>query len=84
MPESKVIFESQKISYNGRMSQKPKKRGRGRPPAAPEDLLLQRSIRLTARQWAKVDAGGKQWLRQLIDDAPTPVEPPSDESGQSD
>ena len=66
------------------MTQNPKKRGRGRPPTAPESHLLQRSIRLTAKQWAKVDAGGIRWLRQLIDDAPTPVEQPSDDSGQSD
>lgn len=42
------------------------KKGRGRPPAPPEERLEQRSIRLTAAQWAKVDANGVAWLRALI------------------
>ena len=42
------------------------KRGRGRPPLPPEERLEQRSIRLTAAQWAKVDAHGIPWLRALI------------------
>lgn len=66
------------------MNQKLKLLGKGRPPVAPDERLKGRSIRLTARQWAKVDAGGMAWLRQLIEDAPTPVEQPSDDSGQSD
>jgi hypothetical protein len=46
------------------------KRSRGRPPAPPEEKLEQRSIRLTAAQWNKVDAGGGvPWLRDLIDRA---------------
>lgn len=51
------------------------KRGRGRPPVSPEDRLEQRSIRLTAAQWAKVDAGGISWLRNLIQRAKTPDVP---------
>ena len=45
-----------------------KKRARGRPPVPPEVRLEQRSIRLTAAQWAKFEAnGGVVWLRSLID-----------------
>lgn len=52
------------------------KRGRGRPPTPPDERLEQRSIRLTAAQWAKIDANGVPWLRKLIDRAklPKPVE----------
>lgn len=42
------------------------KRTRGRPPTPPNERLEQRSIRLTAAQWAKVDANGIPWLRALI------------------
>lgn len=42
------------------------KRRRGRPPTPPDERLEQRSIRLTAAQWAKVDANGIPWLRELI------------------
>jgi hypothetical protein len=42
------------------------KRARGRPPKPPDERLEQRSIRLTAAQWAKVDANGITWLRSLI------------------
>jgi hypothetical protein len=45
------------------------KRPRGRPPAPPGEALEQRSIRLTAAQWAKVDKFGLAWLRTLIDRA---------------
>jgi hypothetical protein len=54
------------------------KRPRGRPPAPPEQRLEQRSIRMTAAQWAKVDAYGLEWLRRLIDRAKPP---PTDVSG---
>lgn len=54
------------------------KRGRGRPPVAPEDRLEQRSIRLTAAQWAKVDEGGIVWLRNLIQKAKPPSVPGSE------
>lgn len=50
----------------------PKKRP-GRPPTAPEEQLVLRSIRLKPRQWAKVDAGGAEWLRALIDRAKVPT-----------
>ena len=39
----------------------------GRPPTPPEKELVQRSIRLTRTQWAKVDAAGLPALRKLID-----------------
>jgi len=46
------------------------KRPRGRPPVPPDEKLEQRSIRLTAAQWAKIEAaGGMEWLRRLIDRA---------------
>ncbi|MDA0625083.1 hypothetical protein PCS77_18710, partial [Acinetobacter baumannii] len=41
----------------------------GRPPIPEEDRLIGRSIRLTAAQWAKIDAHGMAWLRKLIDRA---------------
>jgi hypothetical protein len=39
----------------------------GRPPVPEDQRLVQRSIRLTAAQWAKIDAHGLAWLRALID-----------------
>jgi hypothetical protein len=42
------------------------KRGRGRPPIPADERLEQRSIRLTAEQWASVDAHGIAWLRKLL------------------
>ena len=48
------------------------KRPRGRPPKPPEELLEQRSIRLTQAQWAKVDEFGMEWLRKLIQKAKGP------------
>ena len=39
----------------------------GRPLKFPGEALEQRSIRLTAPQWAKVDAAGFAALRKLID-----------------
>jgi hypothetical protein len=39
---------------------------KGRPPKPPEQRLIQRSIRLTAAQWAKVESNGIDWLRRLI------------------
>ncbi|WP_157040344.1 hypothetical protein [Polaromonas naphthalenivorans] len=38
----------------------------GRPPKPASEKLEQRSIRLTAAQWAKVDAAGLSALRMLI------------------
>jgi len=48
------------------------KRPRGRPPVPPEEKLEQRSIRLTAAQWEKVDTFGISWLRKLIQRAKPP------------
>ncbi len=56
--------------------EQPKNPG-GRPPVPDAKRLLQRSIRLTAGQWAKIDAaGGVEWLRKIIDRAR-----PSDKAG---
>lgn len=63
---------SQQMLYDSLMEQT--KRPRGRPPTSDEERLEQRSIRLTAAQWAKVDAHGIGWLRQLIDRARLPKE----------
>lgn len=69
------------------MTQIPPKRtskpSRGRPPVPPEEYLLQRSIRLTEGQWAKVDAhGGIAWLREMIDRAPAPETLPAGQKSQ--
>lgn len=48
---------------------------RGRPGKRPEERLIQRSIRLTPAQWAKVDEYGLGWLRQLIQKAKPPRDP---------
>lgn len=53
------------ITYTSRMKQ-PKNKG-GRPPVPPEQRLVQRSIRLTLAQWAKIDAAGLPALRKLLD-----------------
>jgi hypothetical protein len=53
------------------------KRAPGRPPTPPDERLEQRSIRLTAAQWAKVDAHGLAWLRALIQRAKGPVAKPT-------
>lgn len=45
------------------------KRPRGRPPTPPEQRLIVKTIRLTQAQWDKVEAGGADWLRKLIDRA---------------
>lgn len=45
----------------------------GRPRIAPEKKLRQRSVRMLDAQWARVDANGQQWLRDLVDNAPDPV-----------
>ena len=42
---------------------------RGRPPKAPDEMLVLRSIRLKPHQWQKVDEHGIDWLRGLIDKA---------------
>ncbi len=39
----------------------------GRPKKDPDDILVQRSIRLSKDQWAKIDAAGLSALRKLID-----------------
>lgn len=38
-----------------------------RPKKPEAEKLVQRSIRLTAAQWAKIDAAGLRALRKLID-----------------
>ncbi len=51
----------------------PKKNLGGRPKLAPDEKLVQRSIRLSADHWTKIDAhGGLDWLRKLIDRAKPP------------
>lgn len=46
---------------------KPGKGSGGRPRKPLEELLLQRSYRLTAQDWEKFDAvGGIIWLRALL------------------
>ena len=39
----------------------------GRPKKDPNDILVQRSIRLSKEQWKKIDAAGLSALRNLID-----------------
>jgi len=48
------------------------KRPRGRPPTPADEKLVQRSIRLTAGQWEKIDAYGLAWLRRIIDKSKPP------------
>jgi hypothetical protein len=44
-----------------------KSRG-GRPPLPEGERLIQRSVRMSAEQWEKIDNnGGLEWLRQVID-----------------
>ena len=48
----------------------------GRPPTPAEQALKPASVRLNGDQKAKLDAGGGQWLRDLIDAAPWPKKKP--------
>jgi hypothetical protein len=58
------------------------KRARGRPTIPAEERLEQRSIRLTAAQWAKIDAnGGMPWLRAVIQRAKGTAASPADTTG---
>jgi hypothetical protein len=44
-----------------------KNRG-GRPPKPDDEKLIQKSIRMTRKQWAKVKKyGGIEWIRKVID-----------------
>lgn len=43
------------------------KKPRGRPPKQPDELLIVRSIRLSAEHWKKVDDAGMAELRKLLD-----------------
>lgn len=43
------------------------KRKRGGQPKPEDEKLVQRSIRLHARHWAKIDAAGLYALRKLLD-----------------
>ena len=46
------------------------KRPQGRPPVAPEQRLVVRSLRLTSAQWEKLARlGGVLWLRERIEKA---------------
>lgn len=38
----------------------------GRPPKPPEELLVQRSVRLPQALWDKIDRNGLEWLRAVI------------------
>ncbi len=52
------------------------KKPMGRPPTPPEKHLLQRSVRLSAEQWEKIDSrGGVKWLRKVIDASKLPKLP---------
>ncbi|UEP20720.1 hypothetical protein LL999_12345 [Burkholderia ambifaria] len=58
------------------METKPKHPG-GRPRLPDGQKLVQRSIRLSEEQWAKIEQGGGiEWLRQLIQRAKPPRNPP--------
>ncbi|WP_241295390.1 hypothetical protein [Burkholderia stabilis] len=60
------------------METKPKHAG-GRPRLPDGHKLVQRSIRLSAEQWAKIDLYGLEWLRQLIQRAKPPRPPTPDD-----
>lgn len=62
------------LAYNTDMETKPKHPG-GRPRLPDSQRLIQRSIRLSAEQWAKIDECGLEWLRQLIQRAKAPRSP---------
>jgi hypothetical protein len=52
----------------------PTKRPRGGQPKAPDELLLQKSIRMRSAQWETLEAaGGVPCLRSLLDNY-TPAE----------
>ena len=59
------------LRYNVSMETKQKHPG-GRPKIPEGQRLVQRSIRLSAEQWAKIDEHGLDWLRQLIQRAKPP------------
>ena len=49
------------------------KKKMGAPTKPPEEKLVQRSIRMKEKQWAKFDKfGGIDWLRSLVDKARPP------------
>ena len=65
------------------MSTEPKNKG-GRPHKPEEQKLIQRSIRMLATQWVKVDAnGGIPWLRDLVDAAPDQAPQPAKKKPRS-
>lgn len=39
----------------------------GRPEKPDGERLVQRSIRMTAAQWAAIDQNGLPWLRELVE-----------------
>jgi hypothetical protein len=61
---NKQIASGFRITYSGDMEQ-PKNKG-GRPPKPEAERLIQRSIRLPADLWEKIDASGLEWLRAVI------------------
>ena len=50
----------------------PKKLPRGRPVKPDAEKLMQRSIRMPAEAWAKIDAYGLDWLREVVKRAKPP------------
>ena len=45
---------------------------RGAPVKPEAEKLIQRSIRMNAEAWAKVDAYGRDWLRDVVKRAKPP------------
>ena len=78
----RMLFCITPMLYTPRMDTPKKKTGR--PPLPPEKRLQQRSIRLPPELWAKIDANGLAWLRDVVRkarpkrdlDATQPAAPP--------
>lgn len=51
-----------RITYTNAME----KKKTGRPAKPEEERLIQRSIRMPPDLWAKIDAHGLEWLREVI------------------
>ena len=60
------------ITYTSAMEDDSPKNKGGRPPKPEAERLAQRSIRLPPDLWAKIDAHGLQWLRDVIRRAKPP------------
>lgn len=67
--KSSIVFVTQISDKILRMEQKlkttPKNVG-GRPKLPDGMKLIVRSVRLSSEDWAKIDANGMEWLRDLI------------------